>query len=67
MHRQPQQDVRHARRFRIKTFLLNLLFPVRIAICLVLVVLSFNYWNDIEAEDAKQEESIGHQTVCNLN
>nr|XP_027200734.1 uncharacterized protein LOC113794795 [Dermatophagoides pteronyssinus] len=49
-----QQDLRHSKRFQMKSTLLHILFPVRIIACITLAVLSYCHWIDI-AENAEKD------------
>lgn len=42
-----QKDIRYCKRFRIKRYLLNMLFPVRILICIALLLLTYQHFKEI--------------------
>ncbi|KPM10497.1 hypothetical protein QR98_0090530 [Sarcoptes scabiei] len=59
-----QKDIRYCKRFRIKRYLLNMLFPVRILICIALLLLTYQHFKEIG--EKKIRPTSGNKNDGNL-
>ena len=55
-----QHDLRHTKRFQMKSLLLHILFPIRIIVCVTLAILSYCHWIDVanKADKGSDESRI---------